>query len=234
MTRYRGSRGYEGRRLKALGWTLASALGLFVFGCGPQQTIVVQETPRRGDGAVPPEDRLPVRSPAQIAGDPTGDEDPHPPEVRGENNCDFEPKIALIGRGCERLRGTSATGTGADPAAIAAFDGDLCTTWSSGGRAPQSATLDLGAATLVSTIVLVPQMSPPRATVRHSVETSDDGRTFQRLGELNLPMTSGELVELPIPNGVTTRFIRVVTLESPAQVAWRDIAILRCGGGRPR
>lgn len=98
--------------------------------------------------------------------------------------------------------------------------------------APQSATLDLGSPMLVSAIVLVPEMTPRRAQVRHLVETSDDGRSFQRLGELHLAMTSGELVELPIPNGVTTRFIRVVTLESPARVAWRDIAVLRCGRGR--
>ena len=98
--------------------------------------------------------------------------------------------------------------------------------------APQSATLDLGAPMLVSTIVLVPEMAKRRAQVRHSVETSDDGRNFQRLGELNMVMTSGEQVELPVPNGVTTRFIRVLTLESTTQVAWRDIAILRCG--RPR
>jgi len=210
---------------------LASAAGL---GCGSKPPIIVQETPKQAQAAASPDpngDRLPIRRPVQIAGDPTDGEDPRPAEPRS-NPCDFEPRLTQIGRGCERLSGTSATGTGAERAAIAAFDGDLCTTWSAGAMAPQSATLDLGVPMLVSTIVLVPEMAPRRAQVRHSVETSDDGRNFQRLGELNLAMTSGELVELPIPNGVTTRFIRVVTLESPAQVAWRDIAVLRCGRGR--
>jgi len=212
----------EPRALWALGWGLVAAC--LALGCGP--AIVVQERPPPAESAAPPDDRLPVRSPAQIAGDPPED----PPERA--NACEIDPRIASIRRGCERLRGSSATGTGADRAAVAAFDGDLCTTWSSGGTAPQSATLDLGAPTFVSTIVLVPEMTPRRAAVRHSIETSDDGRAFQRLGELAMSMTSGELVELPIPNGVTTRFIRVVTLESPVQVAWRDIAVLQCGRAR--
>jgi hypothetical protein len=216
----------QSRALWALGLALSSAAGL---GCGPKPPIIVQETPKQAQAAETPDpgsDRLPIRKPVQIAGDPT--EDPRPPEPRS-NPCDFEPRLTSIGRGCERLSGTSATGTGAERAAVAAFDGDLCTTWSAGALAPQSATLDLGVPMLVSMIVLVPEMAPRRAQVRHSVETSDDGRNFQRLGELSLAMTSGEVVELPIPNGVKTRFIRVVTLESPAQVAWRDIAVLRCG-----
>ena len=85
---------------------------------------------------------------------------------------------------------------------------------------------------LVSSIVLVPEMGRRSAVVRNVVEVSDDGRTFERFGELRVAMTPGEIVELPIPRGVTTRFIRVSTLESPTEVAWRDIAILRCGRGR--
>jgi hypothetical protein len=154
------------------------------------------------------------------------------PERRPTNACDIEPRIPALGRGCERLRGVAATGTGAERAAIAAFDGDLCTTWSARAAAPQSATLDLGAPMLVSSIVLVPEMGRRSAVVRNVVEVSDDGRTFERFGELRVAMTPGEIVELPIPRGVTTRFIRVSTLESPTEVAWRDIAILRCGRGR--
>jgi hypothetical protein len=218
----------EPRALWALVGALLGAIPA-ASGCSPKPVIVVQERPQPTESADPTGDRLPVRSPAQIAGDPPPGEDP-PPKL--SSACDLESKLVAIQRGCERLRGISATGTGAEPAAIAAFDGDLCTSWRAEGLAPQSVTLNLGAPTLVSTILLVPEMAPSRATVRHSVETSDDGRNFQRLGELNMRMTSGEIVELPVPNGVTTRFIRVVTLESPVQVAWFDIAILSCG--RPR
>lgn len=217
----------------AFGVFLAFGSAVVGLGCGPKDPIFVQAAPApAAEPKARDSDSIPVRSPLQIAGDPQNGASQDTPPPRPTNACDIEPRILAMGRNCERLRGVSATGTGADRAAIAAFDGDLCTTWSAGRMAPQSATLDLGSPMLVSSIVLVPQMGTRRAVVRNVIEVSDDGNVFERFGELNLAMTPGELVELPIPKGVTTRFIRVVTLESPTEVAWRDIAILRCGRGR--
>jgi hypothetical protein len=189
--------------------------------------IVVQERPPSPASVDDPARPSGDRPPLQIAGDPPGEE---PTAVAGQANvCDLEPRIAALGRRCVRLSGVSAVGTGADQAAVPAFDGDTCTIWNSGGFAPQSATLDLGAPKFISTILLVPEMTPSRGLVHHTVEVSDDGRLFQKLGELKLTMRTGEAIELPVPNGVTTRFLRITTSESPSHVAWRDVALVRCG-----
>jgi hypothetical protein len=207
----------------------AAACAIALSGCGPSPVIVVQERPPPAEEPLkPPGDRQPL----QIAGDAPEEE---PARVAGPTNaCDLEPRIAALGRQCVRLSGVSAVGTGADQAAVPAFDGDACTIWNSGGFAPQSATLDLGSPKFISAILLVPEMTPSRGLVHHTVEVSDDGRLFQRLGELKLTMRTGEAIELPVPNGVTTRFLRITTSESPSHVAWRDVAIIRCGRGPGR
>lgn len=201
-------------------------------GCGPTPITAAAPLASTEEAAPEPEpaEVEPRRSPAQIAGDAPDE----PARVAAGAECDLEPRIAELARGCERLRGVAATGTGAEPAAVAAFDGDACSVWSSGGFAPQSATLDLGAKTAVTAVLLVPEMSPPSATVHHTLEISDDGRRFQPLGQLRAPMRTGEVVELPIPGGITTRFLRVSTSESPSRVAWRDVVVLRCGAARAR
>lgn len=157
---------------------------------------------------------------------------PNESRVAGASACDMDARIAALGRGCERLRSEVAVGTGAARSAAAAFDGDACSVWNAGDFAPQSATVDLGAPAAIAAILLVPEMSPARAAVAHRIEVSDDGRSFQRVGEVRAAMQTGELVELPIPGGVTARFLRVTTTESPSWVAWREIAVLRCGGLR--
>ena len=202
-----------------------AALITSIAACGPSP-IVVERPPAEPEPALlPPAEPSASgndRPPAQVAVDPPAES----PQV-ARNTCDLEPRIAALGRGCQRIGGVAAFGTGAEPAAVSAFDGDACSIWNSGGFAPQAATLDLGAPTLVSTVLLVPEMTPSSATVTHVLEVSDDGRSFQRLGQLRAPMRTGEIVELPIPGGVTTRFVRVSTSESPSWVAWRDIAVLR-------
>jgi hypothetical protein len=166
----------------------------------------------------------------QIAGNP---QDPEPrPAARA--TCDLGPRIAALAPGCERLHGVAAFGTNSTPTAPAAFDGDECTIWHAFNVAPQSVTLDLGAPMAISAVLLVPEMSPATATVQHTLEVSDDGNRFSRLGELRAVMRTGEIVELPIPGGAEARFLRVTTSESPSWVAWRDIVVLRCGAVRAR
>lgn len=166
-----------------------------------------------------------ARAPLQVATEP--EPAPPPSAELPRPSCELEH---LVGPGCERLRGVAASGTGAEPAATQAFDGDACTIWNAGGFAPQSATLDLGTRTAVTRVVLVPEMTPASAMTTEAVELSDDGKTFRRLGELHAVIRSGEPVELPIPGSAKARFVRIVTTESPSWVAWRDILVLRCGG----
>jgi len=124
--------------------------------------------------------------------------------------------------------GVSATGTEARSSAGNAFDGSTCTTWNAGNFAPQSITVDLGTPTDVDAIVLVPEMTP-NGQVRQRIEFSDDGRTFVSAHRIEAPMASGAPVELVMPKRERTRFVRVVSDASPSWVAWREIALVRCG-----
>jgi hypothetical protein len=209
----------------------AAALAMtWPLGCGPSPVIMApppEPPPTEEQQTAPAEGQ---RSPAQVATDPEG----AGALPVAHNTCDLAPRVAALAPGCERLRGVAALGTGAERAAVAAFDGDACSIWSSGGHAPQSATLDLGAPMHVSMVLLVPEMTPSPATVHHILEVSDDGKSFVRLGQLRTTMRTGEVVELPIPGGVETRFLRVTTSESPSWVAWRDVVVLRCGAARRR
>jgi hypothetical protein len=218
-------RGGTDRLWTALGMVIAG----LAAGCGPSPVVMAPppDPPPPTEGSAPVEE---PRSPLQIAGDP------HDPGSRpaARDACDLEPRIAALAPGCERLRGVSASGTGSEPAAVSAFDGDACSIWNSGGFAPQSATIDLGAPMAITSVFLVPEMSPATATVQHILEVSGDGKRFSRLGELRAVMRTGEIVELPIPGGAEARFLRVTTSESPSWVAWRDIVVLRCGAVRAR
>src|SRR5262245_48541752 len=59
--------------------------------------------------------------------------------------CRLDRAVAALGVGCERLSAMEVSGAKPPAATQAAFDGDGCTLWNSGGFAPQSASMDLGA-----------------------------------------------------------------------------------------
>jgi hypothetical protein len=110
-----------------------------------------------------------------------------------------------------------------------AVDGDLGTSWSSGGEAPQWIEIDLGQAYDIREIRLLPSQYPAGATV-HRVR----GRG---------PGTGGNFVDLHIFEGSTEdsiwleftpnspwlgiQVIRIESVASPSWIAWREIEILR-------
>jgi len=109
-----------------------------------------------------------------------------------------------------------------------ASDGDTCSSWSSGGAAPQSVTIDLGVETRIDAIVLVPEMSPSGTTAQ-AIAFSKDGRTFEVGDRIEAPLSNGVPVDLLLPKSETTRFVRVTTERSPSAIAWREIGLFRCG-----
>lgn len=129
---------------------------------------------------------------------------------------------------CSSLFPLKVSASGGTDSAERAFDGSTCTVWSSGGVAPQSITIDLGAATDVDALILVPEMGAG-GTVSHRIEVSDDGVHFQTAQRIEAPMQNGLPVELDFPRREHTRFMRFTTDASPSRVAWREIELIRCG-----
>lgn len=163
------------------------------------------------------------RDPLVIA---TGDTAPVPPPpslcelavpARMPSDCRFVPAL--------NVNATSSLG---ETPPKAAFDGSTCTVWNAGNFAPQSITVDLGTATNIDAIVLVPEMTP-NGQVRQRIELSDDGVTFASAHRIEAPMASGAPVELVMPKRERARFMRVVSDASPSWIAWREIGIVRCG-----
>jgi hypothetical protein len=143
------------------------------------------------------------------------------------NACDLGRAVASLGRGCERFPAMEVAGPRPPGATQAAFDGDGCTIWNAGGFPPQTAAMDLGAPAEIAAFLLLPEMTP-NGQASHAIETSIDGRAFQRMGQVQAPMQTGVLYEMVLPEPVLARFVRVVTTQSPSWVAWRDIVAVRC------
>lgn len=134
---------------------------------------------------------------------------------------------AAFGAGCRALVPQRVFATGSSASAVSAFDGNRCTAWSSGGTAPQSLTVDLGAPMDIDALVLIPEMGRAGA-VTHAIEVSDDGETFAPSQRIEAPMSDGSAAELLLPVRERARFIRFKTEASPTLVAWRDISIVQC------
>lgn len=131
-------------------------------------------------------------------------------------------------QGCNEIFALTAQASAQPTEASKAGDGSTCTVWNAGAAAPQSVTLDLGTATRIDVIALLPEMTPD-GTVSHEVAFSDDGRSFQVGHRIEAPMRSGAQVELVLPKPERARFVRVTTTKSPSFIAWREVGLFRCG-----
>jgi hypothetical protein len=149
-----------------------------------------------------------------------------PPSVVAPPACALD--LSRLAPSCQVVFPLEISASGGENAASAAFDGSTCTTWNAGGFAPQSITVDLGAPTDVDELVMIPEMTP-NGSVVHRIEISDDGRSFAPSQRIEAPMQSGVAVDLRLPRREHARFLRFSTDQSPSWVAWREIAIIRCG-----
>jgi F5/8 type C domain len=183
----------------------------------------------------PPVEPDPPYPPADVAIEPLEPRQPlviaaASPEPIPSADTSCELQLTRLPSDCRVIPvvGVSATATEPRSSAGNAFDGSTCTTWNAGNFAPQSITVDLGTPTDVDAIVLVPEMTP-NGQVRQRIEFSDDGKTFVSAHRIEAPMASAVPVELIMPKRERTRFVRVVSDASPSWVAWREIALVRCG-----
>lgn len=165
--------------------------------------------------------------PLVIATDPTPG-DVAPPQPPATESC--EVRLVRAPRSdCRALIPLRVTSGSNPEGAARASDGSACTLWNAGGFAPRDITFDLGIATRIDALVLVPEMTPDGG-VRHVISFSSDGRTFDAGHRIEAPMRTGTPVELLLPRPEKTRFVRVETTASPSWVAWREVALFRCGG----
>jgi hypothetical protein len=141
--------------------------------------------------------------------------------------CSTKGFIAQMGATCGGMPSRNAhAGRGQ---AQTAADGDACTIWNSGGMPPQTMDVDLEHPSLVSGMLLIPDMTPPEGDVLHVIERSDDGDTFLPVAIVKRHMIAGHAYGVTFPQKVTTRYLRVSTMSSPSWVAWAELAPIKCG-----
>jgi hypothetical protein len=138
------------------------------------------------------------------------------------------PIVREAAPGCARLPGRARVAPPLDPlAAAAAFDGDVCRTWNSGGPAPTWIAVDLGDVHPVGGVLLVPEVKGSPA-VTHVVEVSEDGEAFRPVAVLTGEMLSLQPHTVRFDPPLQARHLRVSTTHWD-RVVWREIVPLSCG-----
>ena len=104
-----------------------------------------------------------------------------------------------------------------------AVDGSEDTAWVSGQHAPQWIELDLGTPTDVDMLRLLVDQAPAGLTVHeiYAGDHEDPGRFITTIeGETDF----GDRLEAEI--GITVRYIRILTTDSPSWIAWAEIEVV--------
>ncbi len=112
-----------------------------------------------------------------------------------------------------------------------AVDGDLETQWGAGDISPQWIQLDLQSLATVSGIRLTIAQYPNGETVHQifaGASSSDLNLVHEFSGSTADNQTLEFFFEIPLSG---TRYIKVLTTESPSWVAWKEIEILGFAGG---
>jgi hypothetical protein len=105
-----------------------------------------------------------------------------------------------------------------------AGDANSCTAWNSGGGAPATWQVDLGAVRSIAALTMVPSMLPSGA-VQHIVEGSIDGIAWTQVLAISQSMSSGALYNFTLAARVNARHVRVRTVGSPSWVSWIDVNV---------
>lgn len=64
--------------------------------------------------------------------------------------------------------------------------------------------------------------------VKHRIEVSDDGVSFEVSQRIEASMSNGSAAELALPRRERARFVRFATESSPSAMGWREIALVQC------
>ncbi len=119
----------------------------------------------------------------------------------------------------------TASASLSDSPASNAIDGNLETVWNSGAEPEQWIQIDLGNPTTVSAIRLHVAQSPEGETT-HQVWLGADANNLTLIHEFRGPTNDSGILEFILPSPITNvQFIKIVTIQSPSWVAWREIEI---------
>jgi hypothetical protein len=110
-----------------------------------------------------------------------------------------------------------------------AFDGDRGTDWNSGTYAPAWIEADLGTATPLADILLIPGQDIPGPTT-HEVWLSDrpigDDRKDARLAHtFQGDTTNRQELKFDFPKNTSARYVQVRTTRSPTWIDWYEVEI---------
>ena len=145
-----------------------------------------------------------------------------------ETECSLEALIPQIGPHCKAVVGTQATGSEATTSANA-FDGNACTAWDSGATTPRFVAVDFGALRTLTGVMVVAQTTPPVATAKHTIESSDDGNKWTVAYIIEGQMGTLRAYSIPFQSPVTARYLRVTSeISAGVTFSWREITALDC------
>jgi hypothetical protein len=98
--------------------------------------------------------------------------------------------------------------------------------WNSGGSAPQWIEIDLQTPDSVKMIRLVVSQSPAGETV-HQLLGRTGGEPYRLIKEVRGVTNDRDVIEVPTPGLINIRYLKVLTLQSPSWVGWREVEIIR-------
>jgi hypothetical protein len=98
--------------------------------------------------------------------------------------------------------------------------------WNSGGVAPQWIELDLQEPDSVETIRLVVSQQPAGETI-HQIWVRSQNEDYRLLKELRSRTEDRGVIEVASLGLANIQFIKIVTLQSPSWVGWREVEVLR-------
>ena len=138
-------------------------------------------------------------------------------------------EVTSFGR-CQPLRIAGVRASQASGSSLKALDGNLATSWNSGGTVPQAIELELAVGAQVAGVLMSPDMIPNFGVVTHVIETAGPSGAFDRGYVGRAYMTNGALYAMVFPRPLAGRYLRIRSLESPSHIAWREIVPFRCAG----
>jgi hypothetical protein len=199
---------------RTLGLVVCVALPVIAAGCRHRETQAPPPGYSYPPSAPPPEEprTLVTRDLGPVA----------------DEQCTLEPLFAQVGPHCKAVTGSQATGSEATTS-FKAFDGDACSAWESGTATPRFVAVDFGSLRTITGVLVVAQTTPPVATAKHTIESSDDGTKWTVAYIIEGQMGTQRAYSIPFQSPVTARYLRVTSeIASGTTFSWKEITALDC------
>jgi len=144
------------------------------------------------------------------------------PQVIGLNAVVWDSDAENLAYG----KNTKASLTAADSETINAVDENLDTYWSAGEGPKQWFHVQMGRPTRITEIRLIAAQDPKGYTLHRIRVLFDGAETFVTVHEFDTFTFDGAVLVFKPDNPLeNVRQVRIVTLESPSKVAWREVQI---------